>query len=109
MIIKKFKNGKVKMQLERSDFFYYADGNGGIDIDRLYDNEITMSDLYIQQINGYQYMVDFNTNTVYELGSYLMQNPLKFIADELIEGNVYLFPLTKKISLDLLEDLVNGY
>ena len=109
MIIKKFKNGKIKFQLEKSDLFYYADGNGGIDIYKLYDNEITMSDLYIQQINGYQYIVDFNTNIVYELGSYLMQNPLKFIADELSEGAVYLHPLTKKTSLDLLEDLENGY
>lgn len=109
MIIKKFKNGKVKMKLEKSDFFYYADENGGIDIDRLYNNEITMNDLCIQQINGYQYIVDFNTSTVYEMGSYLLQNPLKFIADELSEGTVYLYPLTKKLSLDLLEDLENGY
>ena len=109
MEIKKFKNGKIKMQLEKSDLFYYSDGNGGIDIDRLYDDEITMSDLYIQQINGYQYIVDFNTNTVYEMGSYLMQNPLKFIADKMSEGAVYLCPLTKKTSLDLLEDLENGY
>ena len=109
MEIKKFKNGKIKMQLEKSDFYYYNDDKSGINIDEVYDREITMNDLYIQQINGYQYLVDFNTNKVYELGSYLLQNPLKYICDELLQGKIYFNPLPKRLSIDLMEDLVNGY
>lgn len=109
MKIKKFKNGKIKMALESNDKFYYGDGNGGYNIDEMYDSEITMKDIYIQQINGYQYYVDFNTGLVYEMGSYLLQNPLKYLLDCLIEGSVYLYPLTKAESESLLEDLENGY
>lgn len=109
MIIKKFKNGKIKMQLEKSDFDYYGDGNGNLK-DDLYFNEIEMSDLYINQINGYQYLVDFHTQRVYELGSYLMQNPLKELLSDLEQHKtLYFYPLSKKESKSLLEDLANGY
>ena len=58
------------------------------------------------------YIVDFNNKPFsMKLGSYLLQNPLKYILDELEEhGKMYLYPLTKrKESLSLLQDLENGY
>jgi hypothetical protein len=104
-IVKKFKNGKIKIQLD-----YMNDGTTAQEIESVYHDDMFMSDLYINQINGYSYVVDFNTNLVYEIGSYLCQNPLKQILDELLEkSKIYLYPLTKKQSKDLLEDLENGY
>ena len=69
-----------------------------------------MSDLYLNQINGYMYIVDYNRILVYEIRSYFLHNPLKYILDELEEhGKMYLYPLTRKESLSLLQDLENGY
>jgi len=103
-MIKKFKNGKILLKPDAIDF-----ENGQLN-ENFYHDEMFMSDLSLNQINGYMYITDYNTQTVYELGSYLMQNPLKFILEELEEnGKMYLYPLTKKESLDLLQDLENGY
>lgn len=105
MKIKKFKNGKIKLELEPSDF----DDQGNVREEVYYD-DMFMHDLYIEQINGYQYIVNFNTQRVYELGSYLLQNPLKYLLDELKEhGKMYLYPLSKRESKSLLQDLENGY
>ena len=111
MIIKKFKNGKIKLQIEPK--FDYNNSNE-IDIDEVYHRDITMSDLYINQINGYQYVVDFNTQLVYPLISkgYALScyNPLIFLRDEFKKNKVfYLYPESKKQSKSLLEDLDNGY
>ena len=104
-IVKKFKNGKIKVELD-----YTNEGATIQELENVYHNDMFMSDLYINQINGYSYLVDFNTSLVYELGSYLMQNPLKQILEELLEkSKIYFYPLTKKQSKDLLEDLENGY
>ena len=104
-VIKKFKNGKIKIELD-----YTNDGTTAQEIESVYHDDMFMSDLYINQINGYSYLVDFNTSLVYELGSYLMQNPLKWILDELLEkSKIYFYPLTKKQSKSLIEDLDNGY
>lgn len=100
-MIKKFKNGKILLK---------PDSIEDILNESFYHDEMFMSDLYINQINGYMYVVDFNRDLVYELGSYLMQNPLKYILDELEEhGKMYFFPLSKKESASLLQDLENGY
>ena len=104
-LIKKFKNGKIKVELD-----YRDDGNTAQEIESVYHDDMFMADLYLNQINGYQYLVDWNTQLVYELGSYLFQNPLKEMLDELLEkGKIYFYPLSKKESLSLLEDLENGY
>jgi len=105
-IIKKFKNGKILVSIQKN---YDIQEDKSID-ENIYHDDFLMSDLYINQINGYQYLVDYNTSTVYELGSYLCQNPLKGILEELQEKNkMYFFPLSKKQSKSLLEDLDNGY
>jgi hypothetical protein len=106
MTIKKFINGKIKMSVQKQ---YDINPDGTID-ENIYHNDMFFSDLSINQINGYQYIVDYNTQLVYEMGSYLLQNPLKFILDTLQEnGKMYLYPLTKKESLSLIQDLENGY
>lgn len=112
MIVKKFKNGKIKLQLEQK--YDYNNNNNEIDIDNIYHRDMTMCDLYINQINGYQYVVDWNTYTVYPLiseGYHLScYNPLVFLRDELKKNPIfYLYPETKKESKSLLEDLDNGY
>ena len=113
--IVKFKNGNIKIYMY--DTFFYND------IDLYYNHEITMNDLYFNQINGYMYLVDYNTQTVYEymqLGGQKkhntiyslcnVQNPLKELIDGLTEHKkIYLFPLTKKLSKSLLQDMENGY
>lgn len=111
MKITKFKNGKIKLELEPSDF----DDQGNVR-EEVYHNDMFMYDLFIEQINGYQYIVDANTQRVYELGSYLallvylLQNPLEYLLDELKEhGKMYLYPLSKRESKSLLQDLENGY
>ena len=107
-MIKKFKNGKIKLNRPAKNDSYYWDN--GVLIDEYYHDDMFFSDLYINQINGYMYITDFNTGLVYELGSYLLQNPIKYILDEITEGGrMYLYPLSKKCSLSLLEDLENGY
>lgn len=103
--IKKFKNGKIKVTLQKS----YDLENGEVN-ENVYHDDMFMADLSINQINGYQYLVDYNTQLVYELGSYLMQNPLKWILDTLFEfSRMYFIPLSKKESKSLLEDLENDY
>jgi len=98
-MIKKFKNGKVMLQCKKSE----------LDESFCHD-EMFWSDLYINQINGYLYIIDHNTQLVYELGSYFMQDPIKYILETIeSEGKMYLYPLSKKESLSLLEDLENGY
>ncbi len=104
--IKKFKNGKIKMQVPKNSIYY---NENGVD-ENFYHNEMFMSDLYFNQINGYMYLIDFNKSIAYEIGSYLLQNPIKYILEELTNKKVlYLYPLTKKYSRSLLMDLENGY
>lgn len=111
MIIKEFKNGKIKLQLEQK---YDYDDDNEINIDNIYHRDMTMSDLYINQINGYQYVVDWNRQVVYPLiseGYHLSTyNPLIFLRDELKKKPIfYLYPESKRESKSLLQDLENGY
>jgi hypothetical protein len=104
--IKKFSNGKIKVTIQKE---YDILSNGSID-ENVYHDDFFMSDLSINQINGYQYLVDYNTQLVYEMGSYLMHNPLKFILDTLQEnGKIYFYPLSKRQSKSLLQDLESGF
>lgn len=103
-MIKKFKNGKILLKPEKIDF------DGKTLSENFYHDDMFFSDLYINQINGYQYIVDFNTSLVYDLGSYLLQNPLKWLLETLeTNGKMYLYPLNKKECKSLLQDLENGY
>lgn len=109
MKIKKFKNGNVNLKLEKSDFFYYDSKEHKIDIDTLYNNEITMHDLYFNQINGYMYLVDFNKQLIYEYSNGYY-NVLVELRKELLKGDtIKLIPLSKKESKQLFIDIENGY
>jgi hypothetical protein len=104
MIIKKLKNKKILLKTEESDF------DNGILNESIYQDDMFWQDLSIVQISGYQYIIDYNTSRIYELGIYLMENPIKFLLDTLTENKkMYLSPKTKKESASLLQDLENGY
>src|SRR5665647_967542 len=106
MLIKKFENGKIKLTIQKE---YDLNIDGTIS-DSVYHDDIEGNDLYLNQINGYQYLVDFNTSLVYELGSYLLQNPLNYLLDSFqTSKSIYFYPLSRKESKSLLQDLENGY
>lgn len=109
MIINKFKNGNINIRMEASDGFYYGDN---LTYDGLY-NELTMSDLYFNQVNGYMYLTDFNTGRVYDMFNLLgyHSNILTafFNYIENNKGSVKLHPMSKKAGNEILQDLENGY
>lgn len=99
--IVKFKNGNITIYMY--DTFYHND------IDSYYNNEITMCDLYFNQVNGYMYLIDFNTSKVYDF-SHVYINILQFLDNELkTHGKIKLYPLSKKEAKSILQDLDNGY
>ena len=105
-MIKKFKNGNIVLDV-RDDIKngYYEKTIDSIE--NFYYNDMTMEDLYINQINGYLYIVDFNTGLVYDLlGAYMFKD---FLEELLEKGKIKLIPYGKKISKELLNDLENGY
>jgi len=98
-MIKKFKNGKVKLQCNKTEL----DEN-------FYHDEMFFNNLSINQINGYLYLIDTNKQLVYEIDPYLMHDPISYIIETIkSDGRLYLQPLNKKESKSLLEDLENGY
>ena len=114
MKIRKFNNGNINMSLEKSDFFYYQQGTtDSIDIDAIYNNEITMDDLYFNQINGYSYLVDFNTSCVYDISNQYINVLIELKQLLLTSYNenmvLKLYALDKKECKSLLQDLENGY
>lgn len=107
-MIKKFKNGNIRLYApKKGDYLWLEDGS--ID-ERYYHDVMFMSDLYLKQINVYMYLVDFNTSLVYELDLPLFKNPLTYILETIAEdGLMNLYPLGKRESKMLLQDLENGY
>ena len=93
-MIKKFKNRKIILDI-REDLKsgYY---------EKFYHHDMFMSDLCVNQINGYQYIVDNNTQTVYDLP----RNDFQLFLEELIEkGKIILEPYGRRMSKSLLQDL----
>ena len=109
MDIKKFKNGKIKMSIQKN---YDIENDGSIN-ENVYHDDMFMSDLSFNQINGYMYLVDQNTQFAYDLqnhGYSIMMNTLIQLLDELEKtGVIYFYPLTKKESKSLFQDLENGF
>ena len=110
-MIKKFKNGNIRLYAPKKnsmdDYLLLEDGTI---CENYYHENMNMSDLSFNQINGYMYLVDFNTNLVYELESQNIQNPLKWLLDSIAEeGKYYLYPLSKNECKQLLMDLKNDY
>ena len=105
-MIKKFKNGNIVLDI-RDDIKkgYYEKTIESLE--NFYYNDMIMENLYINQINGYLYIVDYNTGLVYDLpGGYLFKD---FLEELLEKGKIKLIPYGKKISKELLNDLENGY
>lgn len=104
-MIKKFKNGKIILDI-REDLKsgYYEKTVQSVE--NFYHGEMFMNDLYINQINGYQYIVDHNTQTVYDLPR---NHFVMFLEDLIKDGKIILEPYGKKMSKELLQDLENGY
>lgn len=110
-MIKKYKNGKIYLDIKDDlKSGYYQVGNGHEkdmkELERFYHDEMFMNDLSINQINGYLYIVDYNTNLVYDLP----HNHFGMFLETLGKGEkVVLIPYGKRMSKSLLQDLENGY
>ena len=105
-MIKKFKNGNIVLDI-RDDIKngYYEKTIESLE--NFYYNDMIMENLYINQINGYLYIVDYNTGLVYDLpGGYMFKD---FLEELLNKGKIKLIPYGKKMSKELLNDLENGY
>ena len=105
-MIKKFKNGNIVLDV-REDIKkgYYEKTIESIE--NFYHHDMFMEDLYINQINGYLYIIDYNTRLVYDLPSgYTFKD---FLKELLNKGKIKLIPYGKRISKELLNDLENGY
>ena len=105
-MIKKFKNGNIVLDI-RDDIKkgYYEKTIDSIE--KFYYNDMTMEDLYINQINGYLYTVDYNARLVYDLpGGYMFKD---FLEELLEKGKIKLIPYGKIMSKELLNDLENRY
>ena len=106
-MIKKFKNGNIVLDI-RDDIKngYYEKTIESIE--NFYHHDMTIENLYINQINGYLYIVDYITGLVYDLpGGYLFKD---FLEELLNKGKIKLIPYGKRISKELLlYDLENEY
>ena len=103
-MIKKFKNGNIVLDIKddiKSGYYEKTIES----IENFYHNDMCMEDLYINQINGYLYIVDFNKRLVYDLP----RGYLNFLEELLNKGKIKLIPYGKKISKELINDLENGY
>jgi hypothetical protein len=106
--IQKFSNGNINLKADVKEF---------TNIDAFYES-MTNNDLYFNQINGYMYLVDFNTSHVYDFSDCYI-NILAHLENLLYQGydfktnpktkTLKLYPLTKKESKSLLQDLENGF
>ena len=110
-MIKKFKNGKIKMdiQYELRVGYYRVGGTheeNMREMEKFCHFEMSMEDLYVNIINGYPYIVDFNTQLVYDLP----HGHFEMFLESLSKGKVIeLVPYGKRASKELLQDLENGY
>lgn len=104
-MIKKFKNGNIVLSIKEELKSGYFEPNIH-SVEGFYHNDMFFENLYINQINGYMYIVDFNTQFVYDLPG----NNFELFLLELIEnGKIKLIPYGKRISKSLIQDLENGY
>lgn len=103
MRITKFKNGNINFKLELEDI---QGGNKIIDIDAIYNNAFFWEDLYIQFIDDEPYLIDFNTQLVYNLFNSYSNVLLQL--KELLENNLQglkIHPLGKNESSEIINNL----
>ena len=98
--IVKFKNGNITIY-NYSDFYDSIDG--------YYYNEITMHDLYIEFFEDLAYIIDYNTQKVYNLYIDYYTNPLIYLNNELkTHGKIKLYPLSKKEAYEILNSTLEN-
>lgn len=105
-MIKKFKNGNINVTWN----------NNEATINELYEGDFFWNDLHFNQINGYIYLIDFNTCNAYDMGlvkPYLFESVGTLKALEIVltenSGKLKLYPVSKKEYKSLMQDLENGY
>ena len=105
-MIKKFKNGNVSITWNKKEST----------IEQLYDGDFFWSDLYFNRINGYTYLIDYNTCNAYDMGNvkpYLFEtiNILKALETVLLECNckIKLYPVSRREYKSIMQDMENGY
>ena len=102
-MIKKFKNGNINLSIKEDLKSGYYDNNN---IENFIHNEMFMSDLYIEVINGYLYILDMSNNNLYEFGFITIDDFLR----KLLKGHtIKLYPLDKEVTKGLLQDLEKDY
>ena len=101
-MVKKFRNGKVKLEVKRNEYYWNPDGTLS---EVFYFDEMELNNLYIVTIEGELFIVDFSTSRVYDFyNGYLIHNPLKYVLDVLaFNKKLYLYPLSKRESKALLK------
>lgn len=100
-MIKKFKNRKIILDIREDLKSGYYEKNIQ-SVEKFYHHDMFMSDLCISLINGYPYIVDNNTQTVYDLP----RNDFQLFLEDLIKkGKIVLEPYGKRMSKSLLQDL----
>ena len=102
-MVKVFKNGKIKLGVPKRDP-YFRDANGKV-LEDFYHGVLFWDNIYIESIEGNWYIVNFSNKRVYNYyNSYLVQNPLKVLLDDLTENEViYLYPMSARESKQLLK------
>lgn len=107
-MLKEFKNGNLVIDIRKDIKEGYYNKEDAQWIDEFYNQELTMSDYYFNQINGYMYLVNYRTNRVYDFSNCYI-NILDDLKLELKENNytLKLFPLSKKDGNSLMKDLEN--
>ena len=110
--IKKNADGTIEFRLD-PEYGWYWDRDGKL-TEEYYHDVMFMEDLYITFINGYGYLVDYNTRLVYglefEFGKSYLQTLLDDIHDCYKNDEVFvLIPFSKEESEELLIQEENGY
>ena len=111
MSIKKFNNGNVHLTIKedvRSGYYQVGNGykNDMKELEKFIHNEMYINDLYINQINGYLYIIDYNTSLAYNLPC----GQIDLFLERLGKGEKFILEsLGKRISKSLLQDLENEY
>ena len=99
-MIKKFKNGNIHLKMEENqkDKTITDLQNG----EAFYNEEFFWNDLYIQMIDGYAYIVDFNTQRVYDIphNHYGM-----FFEDIAKCKKIILYPYSKRESRKMIDNI----
>lgn len=99
LTIKRFKNGKIKIEIKIDKRFSKSSKKEFTNIDDI-KQALSMDNITFNRINGYNYLVDENNQKVYE-----GENISKLLKN----NKIYFYPLSKKLSKSLLQDLSNGY